>query len=65
MLVERITAESERESADPRAVIARMESAEDGGQFGFARYAAEFGLRWYSVQREWVAWVVERMDAGA
>ncbi|GAA0241666.1 hypothetical protein [Cryptosporangium japonicum] len=55
VLVERITEESERESADLRGVIARMEAADDGGQFGFARYAAEFGLRWYTVQREWAA----------
>lgn len=62
-LIERITEEAERESADLRAAIGRMETTEGGGQFGFARYAAEFGLRWYTVQREWVDWVVDRMDA--
>ncbi|AHI01080.1 PadR family transcriptional regulator [Kutzneria albida] len=38
------------------------QQAEPGVRPGFARFAAEFGLRWYELQRDWARWVLAELE---
>ncbi|MFG1608236.1 PadR family transcriptional regulator [Actinoplanes sp. NPDC049265] len=51
-MVKQLTLESEREIEVLRAAVAKPEA-----ESGWYRYAAEFGIRWYTMQRDWAEWV--------
>jgi len=53
---------SHPESSTPEN-IKEIEAATPPGQpRGYARFAAEFGLRWYELQRDWARWVLEQLE---
>jgi PadR family transcriptional regulator AphA len=66
----RILAEQMAETSDRHATaigdnIKEIEAATPPGQpHGYARFAAEFGLRWYELQRDWARWVLEQLEQG-
>nr|BFE65218.1 helix-turn-helix transcriptional regulator [Dactylosporangium thailandense] len=66
VLAEQMAGASDAEVAELDHVIKQMDEAAAAGHAqGYSRYAAEFGRRYYALQRDWARWVVEQMDRDA
>lgn len=63
VLVERMSSESDEQAVELTHTIKEIEDATPPGQpQGYARFAAEFGRRYYELQRDWARWVLEQME---
>lgn len=62
-LVERMASDSNDEAVGLTHTIKEIEDATPPGQPpGYARFAAEFGRRYFELQRDWARWVLEQME---
>jgi PadR family transcriptional regulator AphA len=59
-LAENMARTSEEEVAGLREAISRIEQ-DPSGDSRYARFAAEFGLRYYQLQADWARWVVTEL----
>lgn len=62
-LVRRVVKESDEEIAGLRDMIAQIDAEAGDGRTGWARFAAEYGVRWFALQRDWAEWVEDQLDA--
>ena len=63
VLVERIASASDDEVVELTHAIKEIEDAKPPGKpHGYARFAAEFGRRYYDLQRDWARWVLEQLE---
>ena len=63
VLVERIASASDDEVVELTNAIKEIEDAKPPGKpHGYARFAAEFGRRYYDLQRDWARWVLEQLE---
>jgi PadR family transcriptional regulator AphA len=62
-LVDRMASASGDEAVELAHAIKEIEDATPPGQpYGYARFAAEFGRRYYELQRDWARWVLEQLE---
>ncbi|WP_027343960.1 PadR family transcriptional regulator [Hamadaea tsunoensis] len=63
VLTENMAAASEQEVAELRQAISDIEkhTPADAGP-GYARFAAEFGLRYFQLQADWARWVLSELE---
>ncbi|MFD2419633.1 PadR family transcriptional regulator [Amycolatopsis pigmentata] len=62
-LIGDVVADGEAGVAELSQVIERIETdARPGEKPPFARLAAEFGLRWHRLQRDWARWAIDELD---
>ena len=59
ILVERMASASDNEAIELTRAIKEIE---DATPHGYARFAAEFGRRYYELQRDWARWVLEELE---
>ncbi|GAA3450233.1 PadR family transcriptional regulator [Dactylosporangium matsuzakiense] len=59
-LVDQMAAESDEEVTQIDGAIKEMDDA--GLRRGYARFAAEFGRRYFALQRDWSRWVLEELE---
>ncbi|MER7849633.1 PadR family transcriptional regulator [Kitasatospora sp. NPDC096077] len=65
-LIDQVIAHAETESAELREAVQRIEAAsQPGDKPPFARFAAEFGLRFQQLQRDWAQWAIDQLDESA
>jgi PadR family transcriptional regulator AphA len=65
-LAERMATSSDEQATGLAGVIKTIEDHTPPGQPpGYARFAAEFGRRWFELQRDWARWVLEQLDQQA
>jgi DNA-binding PadR family transcriptional regulator len=63
LLVDRMAARSDEQVTGLDHTIKEIEdSAPPGKPHGYARFAAEFGRRYYALQRDWAIWVLEELE---
>jgi PadR family transcriptional regulator, regulatory protein AphA len=63
ILVERMASTSDNDAVELAHAIKEMEDATPPGQpHGYARFAAEFGRRYYELQRDWARWVLQELE---
>src|SRR4051812_7979828 len=63
LLVDRMAAQSDAQVTGLDHAIKEIEDSTPPGQpHGYARFAAEFGRRYYALQRDWAVWVLEELD---
>jgi len=63
VLVDRMASASDEEAVELTHTIKEIEDATPPGQpQGYARFAAEFGRRYYELQRDWARWVLEQLE---
>jgi PadR family transcriptional regulator AphA len=61
VLVDQIARTSEAEVVQLAGVIEEMERVPDAAP-GYARFAAEFGRRYFGLQRDWARWVLQELE---
>jgi PadR family transcriptional regulator AphA len=61
VLVDRMAEASEAEVVQLTGVIEEMERTATSGP-GYARFAAEFGRRYFGLQRDWARWVRQELE---
>lgn len=65
VLVERMAGTSDAGADELAHTIKEIEERTPPGQpHGYARFAAEFGRRWFELQRDWARWVLVELEAG-
>jgi DNA-binding PadR family transcriptional regulator len=65
VLVDQMAAHSDETVAALDDAIRSIEDFTPPGQpYGYARFAAEFGRRYYALQRDWARWVLEQLENG-
>ncbi|MGI5245387.1 PadR family transcriptional regulator [Dactylosporangium sp. CA-139066] len=63
VLAEQMAAASDRQAVELGHTIKEIEDATPAGQpHGYARFAAEFGRRWFEMQRDWARWLLEQLE---
>ncbi|MEV4638602.1 PadR family transcriptional regulator [Actinoplanes sp. NPDC049548] len=63
VLAERMARTSDEQATELAGTIKEIEAATPAGQpHGYARFAAEFGRRWFELQRDWARWVLGELD---
>jgi hypothetical protein len=63
VLVERMASASDEEAVELTHTIKEIENETPPGQpQSYARFAAEFGRRYYELQRDWARWVLEQLE---
>ncbi|GAA2391782.1 PadR family transcriptional regulator [Dactylosporangium salmoneum] len=63
VLTERMAESSGERVTGLDHAIEQIEAATPAGQpHGYARFAAEFGRRYYELQRDWARWVLEQLE---
>jgi PadR family transcriptional regulator AphA len=66
MLATQMAARSDQEAIELAHTIKEIEDRTPPGQpHGYARFAAEFGRRWFELQRDWARWVLEQLETAA
>ncbi|GAA4257826.1 PadR family transcriptional regulator [Dactylosporangium darangshiense] len=63
VLAEQMADASDREAVELADTIKMIEDSVPPDQpHGYARFAAEFGRRWFELQRDWARWVLEQLE---
>ncbi|WP_433051977.1 PadR family transcriptional regulator [Dactylosporangium sp. CS-033363] len=66
VLAEQMAGSSDEEVTDLDHAIKEMDDAAAAGHaVGYSRFAAEFGRRYYALQRDWARWVIEQLESEA
>ncbi|MEU7869660.1 PadR family transcriptional regulator [Dactylosporangium sp. NPDC049140] len=63
VLVDQMAGQSDEAVGELDQAIKTIEEFTPPGQpHGYARFAAEFGRRYYALQRDWARWVLEQLE---
>lgn len=63
ILADHITQASDKELADINEAIREIDAATPAGAPpGYPRFAAEFGRRYFELQRDWARWVLDQLE---